>query len=175
MPRFRGLSTMASRKPTEPQSDVRGNKPRPIYDEMRTQSSRAFSRAGFADPTLPLHWREIAGDEAARIATPVRLTEGAHGGILTLRAEPGAALFLQHESPALIARVNAFLGRPAVAKLRFVQAPLSRRSPQKPRKQAGPKLPLLNSDPARNFTGPEAVREALLRLAQARRRRDPEG
>jgi hypothetical protein len=161
---------MASRKAKEPQSGVRGNKPRPIHDEMRTQSAHAFSRAGFSDPTLLLHWREIAGEETARIATPVRLTNGTDGGTLTVKAEPGAALFLQHESPALIARVNAFLGRPAVAKLRFVQAPLIRTPPSKPRPQPRQKQALSVKEPARRFQGPERVREALLRLAEARQR-----
>jgi len=158
-----------SRKATEPQRSVRGNKARPIHDEMRTQSAQVFSRAGFSDPTLVLHWREIAGEETARIACPIRFADSAQGGILTLRAEPGAALFLQHESPALIDRVNAFLGRLAVAKLRFVQGPLTR-PPAKPTKRASPKACVPDTDPAVGFKGPEAVREALLKLAQARRR-----
>ena len=161
---------MASRRAKEPQTGVRGNKPRPIHDEMRTQSAQVFSRAGFSDPTLLLHWREIAGEEAARIATPIRLTNGANGGILTVKAEPGAALFLQHESPALIARVNAFLGRPAIAKLRFVQAPRIHTPAPKPRRSPRPPQPLSATEPARSFQGPEGVREALLKLAQVRRR-----
>src|ERR1051325_9428410 len=154
---------MTSRKPTEPESGVRGNRPRPFHDEMRTQSARVFSRAGFSDPSLILHWREIAGEETARIASPIRFTEGAQGGILTLKAEPGAALFLQHESRALIARLNAFLGRPAVSRIRFVQAPLIRR-PERPSKpQSGPVASLPERDPAKGYRGPEAVRAALLR------------
>src|SRR5689334_24352128 len=88
----------------------------------------AFVRAGFLDPTLVLRWTEIAGAETARIARPLRLSEGASGGVLTLRAEPAAAsggvltlraepaaaLFLQHESRALCERINGYLGRAAV-------------------------------------------------------------
>ena len=158
-----------SRKATEPQRSVRGNKTRPIHDEMRTQSAHVFSRAGFSDPTLVLHWREIAGEETARIACPIRFADSAQGGILTLKAEPGAALFLQHESPALINRVNAFLGRPAVAKLRFVQGPLSR-PPTRPAKRASQQAHVSEADPAVGFKGQETVREALLKLARARRR-----
>jgi len=158
-----------SRKATEPQSRVRGNKTRPIHDELRTQSAHVFARAGFSDPTLVLHWREIAGEETARIAFPIRFADGPHGGILTLKAEPGAALFLQHESSALLNRVNAFLGRPAVTKLRFVQGPLTR-PPTKPAKRASPTARVPDADPAVRFVGPEAVREALVKLARARRR-----
>jgi hypothetical protein len=66
----------------------------------------AFVRAGFLDPTLVLRWNEIAGRETARIARPLRLSEGPSGGVLTLRAEPAAALFLQHESRALCERLS---------------------------------------------------------------------
>ena len=40
-----------------------------------------FTRAGFADPTLVMRWNEIAGPETARIARPVKFTEGPMGGI----------------------------------------------------------------------------------------------
>ena len=75
----------------------------------------AFVRAGFVDPTLVLRWEEIAGSETAALAQPIKLSEGPSGGVLTLKAEPGAALFLQHESRSLCERINAYLGRPAVA------------------------------------------------------------
>lgn len=132
-------------------------------------SATAFLRAGFADPTLVLRWDEIAGTETARLARPIRLSEGPAGGVLTLRAEPGAAIFLQHESRALCERINAYLGRPAIARLRFVQGAVTGRSnapARRPRNE-----PVGPSDPARNYLGPEALREALLKLAQARQGR----
>ena len=125
----------------------------------------AFSRAGFADPTLVLRWQEIAGEATARLARPVRLKEGPAGGVLTLRAEPGAALFLQHESRALCARINAYLGSHAVTGLRFVQGPLATRSLPVP--PAGPG-PVASDDPVRAFHGPERLGSALLRLAGRR-------
>src|SRR5690348_9048336 len=127
----------------------------------------AFVRAGFADPTLILRWTEIAGAETARLARPVKLVEGPTGGVLTLKAEPAAALFLQHESRALCARINAFLGRAAITKLRFVQSALVLPpAPPPPRKAKEPSA----ADPARRWHGPEPLGAALLGLAGRRAR-----
>jgi hypothetical protein len=142
----------------------------PLGAEASVASASAFVRAGFSDPTLVLRWNEIAGEETARLARPIRLTEGPSGGVLTLKAEPGAALFLQHESRALCERINAYLGRPAVAKLRFVQGILATAAkPNRPVPKAGALQP---GDPAKKYQGPEGLRAALLGLAGARRRPD---
>jgi len=132
-----------------------------------TKAGRAaFARAGFLDPTLVLRWDEIAGAETARLAVPMRFSEGPAGGVLTLKAEPGAALFLQHDARALTERINAYLGRPAVSRLKFVQGSLgSRPAPRPPKSGPGP---LSASDPARRYHGPEKLREALEALARAR-------
>jgi hypothetical protein len=138
-----------------------------LGNDARAVAQNALDRAGFADPTLVLRWDEIAGPETARIARPLRLSEGPSGGVLTLRAEPGAAVFLQHESRTLCERINTYLGRAAVARLKFVPGPVAVR----PRPPARPpaKGPVPVTDPARKYEGPEGLREALLKLAQARR------
>ncbi|HEY4943864.1 MAG TPA: DciA family protein [Rhizomicrobium sp.] len=128
----------------------------------------AFARAGFADPTLVLRWREIAGAETARLARPLKLSESAGGGVLTLKAEPAAALFLQHESRALCARINAYLGRVAVVRLRFVQGPLA--TPQPPPPQRPKPVEPPPADPARRWRGPPKLGQALLNLARQRTR-----
>jgi hypothetical protein len=116
-----------------------------------------------------LRWTEIAGAETARLARPVKLVEGPAGGVLTLKAEPAAALFLQHESRALCARINAYLGRTAITKLRFVQSSLALQpAPPPPRKAKEPSP----ADPARRWQGPERLGTALLGLA-GRRTRGP--
>lgn len=153
----------AKDKPPEPPR--RRNWAGAIASDARANAQTAFARAGFADPTLVLRWEEIAGPETARLAQPIKISEGPSGGVLTLRAEPGAALFLQHETRALTERINAFLGRPAVARLRFVQGPLAARPVVKKRPVPPPPPP---SDPAFRFTGPDRVKDALLALARAR-------
>jgi len=135
--------------------------------DVELAAQTALSRAGFSDPTLVLRWEEIAGSETARLAQPIKISESASGGVLTLRAEPGAALFLQHDSRALCERINAYLGRPAVSRLRFVQGPLTPRNQQPLPKPV--KGPIPAADPARKYDGPDGLRDALLRLAQARR------
>jgi len=140
-----------------------------VGPDIQFAAQTALSRAGFSDPTLILRWEEIAGSETARLAQPIKMSESASGGVLTLRAEPGAALFLQHESRALCERINGYLGRTAVSRLRFVQGALTLRTREAlPRPAKGP-VPA--ADPARKYDGPEGLREALLRLAQARRAR----
>ncbi len=139
----------------------------PVSADTGAVGRAAFARAGFSDPTLVLHWTEIAGPATARLARPLRLSQGAQGGLLTLLAEPGAAVFLQHETRALCDRINTFLGRPVVARLKFVQGPLTQRPP--PERLPKPAETLALSDPARHYQGPEGVREALWRLARARR------
>lgn len=138
-----------------------------LGSEATISGQTAFARAGFTDPTLVLRWDEIAGYETAALARPVKLTDGPSGGVLTLKTEPGAALFLQHESRSLCERINAYLGRPAVARLRFVQGAVLKRA-RTVSKQAAPG-PVSPADPAQKYQGPEGLREALLKLARNRR------
>ena len=145
----------------------RRNRVAPIGGEAGFAGASAFAKAGFADPILVLRWPEIVGAKTARLATPLRFSESAQGGVLTLKTEPGGAVFLAHESPMLIARINSWLGRPAVARLRYVQSALSSRpKPQPPRPTLGP---LPENDPAQRFSGPEALKTAILRLAASRK------
>ncbi|HEY2071427.1 MAG TPA: DciA family protein [Rhizomicrobium sp.] len=129
--------------------------------------SAAFARAGFSDPTLVLRWDDIVGPEIARIARPLRLSEGASGAVLTLKAEPAAALFLQHETRVLCDRINGWLKHTQVTRLRFVQGPLADR-PRSPR-PAPARGEVSPGDPVRGFEGTDGLKSALLGLAEARR------
>jgi hypothetical protein len=146
----------------------RRNRADAVNRDATIAARTAFARAGFADPTLVLRWVEIAGPATARLARPLRLSETAAGGTLTLKAEPGAALFLQHESRALCARINGYLGRPAVTRLKFVQGTLAAPPPPPP-KPGTPTEPAVG-DPARHWKGPPALGLAVLNLARSRRR-----
>jgi hypothetical protein len=124
----------------------------------------AFARAGFSDPALILRWPEIAGAEVARIARPVRFSP--KDGTLTLLAEPGAALFLGHESRSLAARINAWMGRPAISRIKFVQGKLTLQDalPQPPK----PARAINSLDPSNAYNGPAKVKAALQSLARWR-------
>src|SRR5271165_2711092 len=73
-------------------------------------AATAFARAGFRDPSLVLRWAEVVGPEIAQFTMPIKLSDGPAGGVLTLKAEPAASTFLQHETRRLCERINAFLG-----------------------------------------------------------------
>ena len=158
---------MAPTKAREPQPPpARRNRTEAVTRGAAPLTADVFARAGFRDPTMVLRWPEIAGFQVAQVCQPLKLSEGPNGGVLTLKAEPGAAVFLHHESRALCARINAFLGRPAIGRLRFVEGPLPRRPGPRPRRPMPDSVPL--ADPVLGFDGPETVREALLKLARRR-------
>jgi len=141
-----------------------------VADDAGYSASAGFAKAGFSDPTLVLRWNEIAGAEVARLARPLKLSKGANGGVLTLKAEPAAALFLQHDTRNLCARINSYLGREAVTRIKFVQGSIL----STPKPQAPPRFrPVQPDDPALKFQGAEGVRTALLALA-AKRVRQPD-
>lgn len=154
-----------NKQPGEP--PPRRNWAGPVSRDAQSTGGSAFSRAGFSDPSLILRWEDIAGSEIARIAQPIKLSEGATGAVLTLRTEPGAAVFLQHESRTLCGRINNFLGRDAVSRLRFVDGPVTQRvkQPLPPRRNAH----LSPDDPAAVFQGKDSLKEAVVKLAKARK------
>jgi len=153
-------------KETQEAAPIRSNRALAVGSYAGSVANAVLLRAGFSDPTLVLRWQDIAGPEVARLAQPLKFFEGPSGGTLTLRAAPGAALFLAHEKRALCDRINAYLGRPAVAQLKFSQGAFLPPLPTLPRqKPAGPLPP---SDPSRRYHGPDGLAKALQALARRR-------
>jgi hypothetical protein len=101
----------------------------------------------------------------ARLCQPLRFSEGPNGGTLTLKALPGAALFLGHETRTLTARINQYLGRPAVARLKFVQGAFI---PPRPAPIIRKPAAATTSDAANAWRGPETLKAALQALARWR-------
>lgn len=74
-------------------------------------------------------WEEIAGERVAahsmpeKILWPKRLSDDDpfEPATLVIACEGFAALALQHETAEVIARINAFLGFPAIGRIRIVQ------------------------------------------------------
>ena len=139
-----------------------------VGKDASASAHAAFVRAGFADPALVLHWNDVVGPEIARMARPVRFSQ--KDGVLTLQAEPAAALFLGHEARALAGRINDYLGRNAVQRLKFVQSPLASR-PEAPQ-PARPDVAVKSTDPAVHYRGPEDLAKALKSLARWRKSAD---
>lgn len=123
----------------------------------------ALERAGFADATLVLRWREIAGENIARIAEPLKLTEGLEGGVLTLKCEAGASVFLQHQTRALQERLATYLGPGRIARIRLVPGELER-------SQGLPDHPSSGVASPDEPPGPPSLPEALERLHRRRAR-----
>jgi hypothetical protein len=90
---------------------------------------------------LAARWREIVGETLAKRTEPSKLTKPRSGGAATLeiRVDGPAAALIQHQSAEILDRVNLFLGKGAVEKLRIVQGPVKARAgaaaPKRPRTQ----------------------------------------
>ena len=98
--------------------------------------------AGILDPVLRRRagisiglvqsWEEIAGPHLAGASRPQKIQwpRRAHEddpfqpAVLVVACEGAAALYLQHETGEVIARVNAFLGYQAIGRIRIVQKPV---------------------------------------------------
>ncbi len=96
--------------------------------------SDVYEKQGFAARELVTRWAEIAGPKVARHSEPLKIQwprpvqgQPQEPATLVLRVEGPMALEIQHESDALLQRVNRFFGWSAVGKLALRQAPLSRR------------------------------------------------
>ena len=127
----------------------------------------AFARHGQAWADLLRNWPRIA-PELAAFCAPEKLVRprGAKGGTLHLRVMPARALELQHMQTELIARINAFFGHAAVARIAFVQV-----APDEPPEKTPPPRPdpALRRELARQAerVSDPALRESLVRLAEA--------
>jgi len=94
----------------------------PVGADALSHADAALKRAGFPDPSLVLRWTEIAGEEVASVARPIRCRQNPEGLVLTLSCEAGAAVFLLHQTRTLLGRVNAFMGPMRVARLKLIPA-----------------------------------------------------
>lgn len=78
-----------------------------------------------AEAALLTDWAAVVGSELAALAWPLKLRfdrpSERSQGVLELACESAAAVEVQHLAPQFIGRVNAYLGYPAVARLRLRQ------------------------------------------------------
>lgn len=98
---------------------VRPHRPGLRHVNTRAQSPirDAFAAQGFDDPQIVLRWRDFAGAALGRLTAPLSLSPQ---GLLTISADPAAALFVQHQTAQLVQKLNLALGRPRVAKIKVV-------------------------------------------------------
>ena len=141
--------------------------------EFRALTRAAFARYGFAYADLITQWPAIVGEGVAQWSEPERIKwpragadERKQGGTLVIRVTPGRGLDLQHETPRIIERINAFYGYVAIAAVRIRQGALGRKmaAPRTLPELGGAAAQALESELA-EVADPE-LRAALKRLGE---------
>ena len=157
------------RTATEP---VRSRRMRAVSDLLPNAGGAAFRRFGFVQSSIVSRWAEIVGLRYAAVSSPesIRFPPGRKsGGVLTLVVEGAHAPMMQHVAPAIVERVNAFFGYPAVARLAIrqgiVQAEKARRRAE-PAPAPAPPIPAELGDSLREVADPE-LRACLESLARS--------
>lgn len=135
----------------------------PVAAAAARVAAPILKKRGLAEARIVTDWRAIVGDSVAERAAPERLVRGRQtgrdgGGTLRLRVAGAWALEFQHMAPGLIARINAYFGYPAVARIQFLQAPLPAA-----RRAAAPPAPLKPEAEARLATMAAKIEDAELR------------
>ena len=149
---------------------------KPLSVLLNDVFSDAFAKQGFAARELVTRWAEIAGNDIAAHAEPLKMqwprpVEGQpqDPATLVLRVDGPMALEIQHRSEVILERVNRFFGWHAVGRIALRQAPLSRRdrrpAPRPPDPTAVKKVAETLS-----AVEDEALKEALARLGAAIKR-----
>ena len=112
--------------------EPRGN-PVPVSDLASAILDPALRRRAGISIGLIQSWEEIVGPRLAATTRPEKVQWPRRRGdddpfepaALVIACEGTSALRLQHETSEVIARVNAFLGFPAVGRIRIVQKPVA--------------------------------------------------
>ena len=116
----------------------------------------AFKKRSPAGAQVLADWASIVGPELSAVTAPRRLI----GGTLTLACSGPTAMELQHQSGQIMERVNSYMGRILVERLRFVQDPAPPAPPlAPPPRRAAASVPVPGIPP-----GP--LRDALSALGQ---------
>jgi hypothetical protein len=138
---------------------------------------------GFATAALLAEWPSIVGAELAAFTMPDRVVWPRHvrdgeairhqgrkedGAILILRVDGPRAIEVQYRSRQILERVNGHFGYRAVAEMRILQAPVTRK-PVAPR--PAQEAVASGSLPASADIEDGDLRDALLRLAAAPRQK----
>lgn len=150
--------------------------PRPLAEFVAPCLGDVFARQGFAAGDIVTHWADIAGEDIARLAEPLKLQwprdrrqQADEPATLVLRVEGPAAIEVQHLADIILDRVNRYFGWRAVARIAIRQAPLARKvQTSRPSPPSAAETAAL----ARRLNGFESddLRDALARLGAALKR-----
>ncbi|MBN8919515.1 MAG: DUF721 domain-containing protein [Rhizobiales bacterium] len=152
--------------------------PRPLAELVAPCLGDVFARQGFASGEIVTHWADIAGQDIADLAEPLKLQwpRGRPGdppepATLILRVEGPAAIEIQHLAPVLLDRLNRYFGWRAVGRLSIRQAPLARRVRQQKRPPPPTEAETAAVASTLGVVQDEPLRDALARLGAAVKRR----
>ena len=150
---------------------------RPLADLVAPCLGDVFARQGFASGDIVTHWADIAGEEIARLAEPLKLQwprvapgQQSEPATLILRVEGPAAIEVQHLAPVILERVNRYFGWRAVSRIGIRQAPHAHQ-PRLRRPDAPSALETARVAAELGGVKDEPLRDALARLGAAIRRR----
>jgi len=107
----------------------------PVADLVSKILNPVIQRRAGMTLDLIASWDEIAGEQHAAQSRPEKLQwprqlsddDPFEPATLIVACEGGHAMFLQHDSAAIINRINTYFGFSAVARLKLVQKPIVRR------------------------------------------------
>jgi hypothetical protein len=138
-PRWNKVTKVVGTRTKQAANAARSKRARSVSDLLPLAGGAAFRRFGFVQSSIVSRWREIVGLRYAAVSSPesIRFPVGKKKeGVLTLVVEGAHAPMMQHVAPAIVERVNAFFGYPAVARVAFRQGIVqaarakARRAPQ---------------------------------------------
>ena len=148
---------------------------RPVGELVgRTLDPLLERKAGVTLDMLAM-WEEFAGAANAACSRPERLDwpgRTPRGGqmeaaVLVVACDPARSLFITHEADAIAARINAYFGYRAVARIQIVQKPIAPTAqPRTPRRPLSGEPVLRDTIPLIESVEDDELRAALRRLGQ---------
>ena len=144
-----------SEKPVVKNAKKRGKSfgPRSVSEIVGKVLEPVIARRAGMTLDLINAWSEIAGEEFAKTTRPEKINwprranedDPFKPAVLVVACENSAALFFQHEHPAILERINIFFGFEAVDRITIVQKAVVSADKKKPKD----KIPVTSMDEER--------------------------
>ena len=149
------------------------NKPRTLADAVDKVARQSAGKDWGLYASLLSHWAEIVGPDYARVTTPVKIAfpyqpnePQRKNGVLTVRLPQGLAMEFSFRAEIIRARVNAYFGYEAFARIGLDASFMAPPPTAKAKKTADPEaLAALKKQTA--AIDSEDVRKALEKFGEA--------
>ncbi|MEL7274004.1 MAG: DciA family protein [Pseudomonadota bacterium] len=148
---------------------------RPVADLVTKLLDPVIERRAGMTMDLVCAWPEIVGERHAQFSRPEKLNwprraqddDPFEPAVLVLACEQVHVLYLQHDTDALVRRINTYFGFTAVQRIKIVQKPLPTTTEKKK-----PAAPSIDGEAETRLAAmldqieDEALREALKRMGR---------